>query len=114
MERTFEKLMASVGSFAHYQGYQYLRQSICLVREEPERLCHVCLEIYQPVARENQTAPENVYKDIRTLRDTFWNQGGNERFVEWTGCHRWLYEKPYPKEFIAVLAQLVKEIEEES
>lgn len=112
MERTFEKLMASAGSFTHYRGYQYLHQSICLVREEPQRLCHMCLEIYQPVAQKNQTTPENVHKDIRTLRDSFWNQGGNERFVEWTGCRRWIYEKPYPKEFIAVLAQTIREIEE--
>lgn len=114
MERIFERLMASAGTYTHYRGYKYLHQSVCLVREEPQRLCHVCQEIYQPIAQKNQTTSQNVHKDIRTLRDNFWKHGGNEKFVEWTGCNRWLYEKPYPKEFIAIFAQIIKEIEEKS
>lgn len=108
MTHTFENLFTSTGSFEHYQGYYYLYQSVLLVMQDPKRLCCIGKEIYQPVAEENQTSVSNVNKDIRTLLSSFWRNGGAERFVEWTGCIRWRYDKPYPKEFISVLAQLLK------
>ncbi len=109
MKHTFENLFASAGSFEHYQGYRYLYQSVLLVMQDPERLCHIGKEVYQHVAEENKTSLSNVHKDIRTLLSSFWNHGGSKSFVEWTGCVRWNYERPYPKEFIAILAKLLGE-----
>lgn len=109
MEHTFESLLSSAGTFRHYRGYRYLYQSVILVVEVPEKLCHICLEVYQPVAEKNHTSMPNVQKDIRTLLSSFWNHGGDQSFLKWTGCDRWKYDKPYPKKFIAVLAQILRE-----
>ena len=113
MKDVFKKLMAEAGSFEHYRGYRYLYQAVLRVLENPERLCNVCAEIYQPVAKMNHTSSANVHRDIRTLMANFWTHGGDELFVKWTDCCRWYYEKPYPKEFIAVMAQLVRKSQEE-
>lgn len=114
MKRTFKKLMAAAGSFEHYRGYHYLCQAVSLVLENPERLCNICMENYQPVAKMNHTSRANVHRDIRTLIANFWTHGGKELFVKWTGCTRWYYEKPYPKEFIGTIAQLIRESQEDS
>lgn len=111
---TFKNLMAEAGSFEHYRGYHYTYQAISLVLKNSERLCDVCAEVYQPVARMNHTSSTNVHRDIRTLITSFWTHGGSKLFVKWTGSGRWHYEKPYPKEFIAVMAQLIRESPEGS
>ena len=114
MKYSFKNLMAAAGAFEQYRGYRYLQQSVALALKNPEKLCNVCAEIYQPVVRANHTRETNVHRNIRTLIGKFWSHGGDRLFVEWTGCTRWYYEKPYPKEFIAVMAQLIRGGQEES
>ena len=114
MKYTFKNLMAAAGAFEHYRGYRYLQQSVALALKNPEKLCNICAEIYQPIARVNHTRETNVHRNIRTLVGKFWSCGGDKLFVEWTDCTRWYYEKPYPKEFIAIIAQLIRDSQEES
>ena len=114
MMDTFKNLMAEAGSFEHYRGYRYMYQAISLVLGNSERLCYVCTEVYQPIARMNHISSANVHRDIRTLITNFWVRGGAELFAKWTDYGRWYYEKPYPKDFIAVMAQLIRENLEKS
>lgn len=108
MKDKIEELLYSVGAFEHYKGYSYFVQAVSLAAENPERLTDVCKEIYAPVAETNHTTVSNVNKNIRTLRDRFWENGGKERLIEWTGCSAWKEQKPYPKEFIGIMVRLLE------
>ncbi len=108
MKDRIESLLYSVGAFEHYKGYSYFIQAVMLAAENPERLTDVCKQIYSPIAEANHTTLSNVNKDIRTLRDHFWNNGGKERIIEWTGCSAWEVQKPYPKEFIGIIVRVLE------
>ena len=109
MKDKIEDLLYSVVAFQHYKGYSYFVQAVDLAAKEPDRLTDVCKEIYAPIAEKNHTTVSNVNKNIRTLRDRFWENGGKERLIEWTGCAAWEEQKPYPKEFIGIMVRLLED-----
>lgn len=85
-----------------YKGYFYLEMAIELVMEDEERLCHIREEVYQKVADQYNINITKVEKDVRTIRDVFWREGGNEFMRRVTGVE---YDnKPYPRELIEILA----------
>lgn len=108
MTDAFQELMYSAGVFRHYCGYAYLEQGVALAIEDPKRLEYICEEIYSQIARRNQTSIVNVEKNIRTVRDVFVRNGGMELLMKRTGYRFWEDKKPYPKEFIELLADYLQ------
>lgn len=92
-----------------YKGYPYLEYAIYLVIENESRLCHVYNDVYVKVAERFNVSPLSVEKNLRTLRDAFWQNYGFEYFKEQCGVI--LYNRPFPREIIEILAeQVTKEI----
>ena len=95
-----------------YKGYAFLERSIFLVLEDETRLCRIYEEIYSRVGRHFGVAPTAVEKNLRTLRDAFWQNSGYEYFKEQCGIT--LYNRPFPRELIEILAeQVLKKIKQE-
>ena len=92
-----------------YKGYAFLERSIFLVLE---RLCRIYEEVYTKVGHHFGVAPTAVEKNLRTLRDAFWQNSGYEYFKEQCGIT--LYNRPFPRELIEILAeQVLKKIKQE-
>lgn len=92
-----------------YKGYPFLEYSIYLVVEDESRLCHIYNEIYVKVAEHFGVTPTAVEKNLRTLRDAFWQNYGFEYFKEQCGVI--LYNRPFPREIIEIFAEkVVKEM----
>ena len=78
-----------------YKGYQYLLHAIRLVAENETRLCRMREEVYQKIAEMFHDNYRNVEKDIRTIRDKFWNSQGQLFLEKITGSK--IDDKPYPR-----------------
>ena len=95
-----------------YKGYAFLERSIFLVLEDETRLCRIYDEVYARVGRHFSVAPTAVEKNLRTLRDAFWQNSGYEYFKEQCGIT--MYNRPFPRELIEILAeQVLKKIKQE-
>ncbi len=89
-----------------YKGYPYLVSCIQKVKEDESRLCGIRKQVYSPVAREYGVKLENLEKNLRTMRDTFQNQGGTELLEKELGGKQ---ESLYPRELIEALAECITE-----
>lgn len=104
MEKNFKTLLYSAGVFPHYCGYNYFLQAVELAAEKPERLLNIRKEIYTPIAQRNGTEIQNVEKNIRTIRDIFMKNGGEEILADITGSQFWKNKNPYPRDLISAFA----------
>lgn len=111
MSLRLKDLLCSTGVYPHYLGYTYTIQAVHLVNENPRRIHNISRDIYEPIANQNHTTVTNVNKNIRTVRDIFWLHGGEQLFLEKTNCISWKYQKPFPREFIGILALLTQDDE---
>ena len=95
-----------------YKGYSYLERAIFLVLEDETRLCRIYDEVYARVGRHFGVAPTAVEKNLRTLRDAFWQNNGYDYFKDQCGIA--LYNRPFPREMIEILAeQVLKQLRHE-
>ena len=95
-----------------YKGYSYLERAIFLIIEDETRLCSIYEEVYTRIGRHFNVAPTSVEKNLRTLRDSFWQNNGYDYFKEQCGIT--LYNRPFPREMIEILAeQVIKKIKKE-
>ena len=95
-----------------YKGYAYLERAIYLVLEDETRLCHIYDEVYTRIGRHFHVAPTSVEKNLRTLRDSFWQNSGYDYFKDQCGIT--LYNRPFPREMIEILAeQVIKKMNNE-
>lgn len=94
-----------------YKGYAYLERAIFLVLEDESRLCRVYDEVYTRIGRQFGVAPTAVEKNLRTLRDAFWQNSGYDYFKDQCGIT--LYSRPFPREMIEILSeQVLKKIKQ--
>lgn len=90
-----------------YKGYQYLLHAIRLVAENETRLCRMREDVYQKIAEMFHDNYRNVEKDIRTIRDKFWNSQGQIFLEKITGSK--IDDKPYPRELIEYFVDYLKD-----
>lgn len=111
MYKRIEEVFHDVGVPRHYRGYPYLAYAVLLATENPSRLQNVCEDIYWPTAMRFQTKPQNVHKNIRTIRDAMWsNKRVQERLLQ-SDCTAVSEQKLYPKELIELLMYLLRQRE---
>lgn len=95
-----------------YKGFSYLEYSIYLVIEDESRLSSIFSEVYTKVGERFGATPTAVERDMRTIRDAFWNNGGFEYFKE--HCNVILYNRPFVRELIELFAeQVLREMRKE-
>lgn len=95
-----------LGANRNYEGFSLVLEAADLVnREEDRRSC--MKSVYIDVARKNQTARENVRRDITTLIRAIWRSGNKRLLEEMAG--RELEKPPTCREFVWILADHMKE-----
>ena len=68
-------IFLSLGIPAHIKGYQFLREGVRLVIEQPDRINRITKELYPSIARRYATSPSKVERAIRHAIEVAWSRG---------------------------------------
>ena len=109
MKNEIQKLLYRGGVFHSYRGYSYFEQAVLLVYESPDRILNMTKEVYEPIANQHNTNIKAVEKAIRTVRDVFMKNNGNDILKE-IGYVSWNTRYPYPRELIEIFASYLTSI----
>ncbi len=105
LEERIANLFLTVGIPAHIKGYQFLREAVQMVIENPELMGRITKELYPGIAHRFGTTASKVERAIRHAIEVAWNRGRIEALDEAFGrnvCS--LEDKPTNGEFIALVA----------
>ena len=105
VEIEISKLLHSLGIPSHIRGYQYIRESVYMMYENPDMLGGITKSIYPEIAIRFDTTASRVERAIRHAIEVSWSRGDYEIMEELFG-HSVDYDrsKPTNSEFIATLA----------
>ena len=109
LENEVTDMIHEVGVPAHIKGYQYLRDAIMMVIEEPEMLNSITKILYPTIAKRNQTTPSRVERAIRHAIEVAWSRGNmdiiNSLFSYTVSTGK---GKPTNSEFIALISDKIR------
>ncbi len=105
IEIAISKLLHSLGIPSHIRGYQYIRESIYMMYQNPDMIGGITKCIYPEIASKFDTTASRVERAIRHAIEVSWARGDYELMEELFG-HSVDYDrsKPTNSEFIATLA----------
>ena len=109
LEERIANLFLTVGIPAHIKGYQYLREGVRMVVDNPDLMGHITKELYPGIARRFDTTSSKVERAIRHAIEVAWNRGRIEALDEAFGknvCS--LKDKPTNSEFIALVSDRLR------
>lgn len=112
LEERIANLFLTVGIPAHIKGYQFLREAVRMVIENPELINRITKELYPGIAHRFGTTSSKVKRAIRHAIEVAWNRGRIEALDEAFGrnvCS--LEDKPTNGEFIALVADRLSVVE---
>ena len=109
LEERTANLFLTVGIPAHIKGYQYLREAVRMVVDNPDLMGRITKELYPGIARRFDTTSSKVERAIRHAIEVAWNRGRIEALDEAFGknvCS--LNDKPTNGEFIALVSDRLR------
>lgn len=74
LEALVTNIIHEVGVPAHIKGYQYLRESIIMVINEPEVINQITKSLYPQIAKKYKTTPSRVERAIRHAIEVAWRK----------------------------------------
>ena len=103
------KLLHELGVPSHIKGYQYIRDGILLLYNDPTIVGGITKELYPEIAQKYNTSVSRVERAIRHAIEVSWNRGNLDLMEEVFG-HSVDYDraKPTNSEFIVTLADKLK------
>ena len=103
------KLLHELGVPSHIKGYQYIRESILLLYNNPDIVGGITKELYPDIASRFNTSVSRVERAIRHAIEVSWNRGNLDLMEEIFG-HSVDYDKAKPtnSEFIVTVADKLK------
>lgn len=105
LDDRLSNIFLSLGIPAHIKGYQFLREAVKLVIENPDRINRITKELYPTIARRFSTSSSKVERAIRHAIEVAWSRGRVETLNLAFGCRVAIAEdKPTNGEFIALVA----------
>ncbi len=105
LDDRLSNLFLTMGIPAHIKGYQFLREAIKLVIENPNMISGITKELYPAIARRFGTTASKVERAIRHAIEVAWSRGRVDTLNKAFGCCVALKdEKPTNGEFIALVA----------
>ena len=109
LEFAISKLLHSLGIPSHIKGYQYIRESVSLMYQNPNLISGITKEVYPEIAMRYDTTASRVERAIRHAIEVSWNRGDYDLMEEIFG-HSVDYDraKPTNSEFIATLADKLR------
>ena len=102
-------LLHSLGMPSHIKGYQYIRESIKLMYDNPGMIGGITKEIYPEIADRFDTTSSRVERAIRHAIEVSWNRGDYDLMEEIFGNSvDYDRAKPTNSEFIATIADKLR------
>ncbi len=109
LEKSITSLLHSLGIPSHIKGYQYIREGIQLMYNDPTLIGAITKEMYPEIAIKYDTTSSRVERAIRHAIEVSWTRGDYDLMEEIFG-HSVDYDraKPTNSEFIATLADKLR------
>ena len=103
------KILHELGVPSHIKGYQYIREGILLIYNNPEIIGGITKELYAEIANKYDTTVSRVERAIRHAIEVSWNRGDWELMEEIFGHSVDIDKaKPTNSEFIVTVADKLR------
>lgn len=109
LQISITKMLHELGMPSHIKGYQYIREGISMVYDNPEIVGGITKELYPDIATKYDTTVSRVERAIRHAIEVSWNRG-NWDFMEEVFGHSVDIDKAKPtnSEFIVTIADKLR------
>ena len=109
LQKSISKLLHELGMPAHIKGYQYIREAISMVYDNPEIVGGITKELYPELAIRFDTTVSRVERAIRHAIEVSWNRGDWDLMEDVFGHSVDIDKaKPTNSEFIVTLADKLR------
>ncbi len=109
LQKSITNILHELGVPSHIKGYQYIREGITLVYQNPELVGGITKELYPEIAKKYETTVSRVERAIRHAIEVSWNRG-NWQLMEEIFGHSVDIDKAKPtnSEFIVTVADKLR------
>ncbi len=109
LEISVTKILHELGMPSHIKGYQYIREGIMMIYNNPDIIGGITKELYPDVATKYDTTVSRVERAIRHAIEVSWNRGNWELMEEVFGHSIDIDKaKPTNSEFIVTVADKLR------
>ena len=109
LEISITKILHELGMPSHIKGYQYIRDGIIMIYDNPEIVGGITKELYPDVAKKYNTTVSRVERAIRHAIEVSWNRGNWDLMEEIFGHSVDIDKaKPTNSEFIVTVADKLR------
>ena len=109
LEISITKMLHELGMPAHIKGYQYIRDGIVMIYNNPDIIGGITKELYPDVASKYNTTVSRVERAIRHAIEVSWNRGNWDLMEEIFGHSVDIDKaKPTNSEFIVTIADKLR------
>lgn len=108
INKKISKLLHDLGMPSHIKGYQYIRDAIILMHEDPNYFSGITKQLYPEIAKRYETTSSRVERAIRHAIEVSWSRGDYDLMDEIFG-HSVDFDraKPTNSEFLATIADKI-------
>ena len=107
LQISISKMLHELGMPSHIKGYQYIREAISMVYDNPDIVGGITKELYPELATKFDTTVSRVERAIRHAIEVSWNRGDWDLMEEIFG-HSVDIDKPTNSEFIVTVADKLR------
>ena len=109
LQISISKMLHELGMPSHIKGYQYIREAISMVYDNPDIVGGITKELYPELATKFDTTVSRVERAIRHAIEVSWNRGDWDLMEEIFG-HSFDIDKAKPtnSEFIVTVADKLR------
>ncbi len=109
LQTAISKLLHDLGVPSHIKGYQFIREAVVLMFENPEMIGGITKELYPELANKYDTTVSRVERAIRHAIEVSWNRGDIDLMENIFGHSVDIDKaKPTNSEFIVTLADKLR------
>ena len=109
LQSSISKLLHNLGIPSHIKGYQYIREAVFMIYENPDIIGGITKELYPTLAKKFNTTASRVERAIRHAVEVSWNRGSMQLMEEIFGYSVDIDKaKPTNSEFIVTIADKLR------
>lgn len=109
LQISITKILHELGVPSHIKGYQYIREGITIIYENPDVIGGITKELYPDIAAKFETTVSRVERAIRHAIEVSWNRGNWDLMEEIFGHSVDIDKaKPTNSEFIVTVADKLR------
>ena len=102
MENLVEDVLKRFKITPRCRGYGYTIHAVKITLNDSTCLRYVTKQVYPEIAKKYKTNWKNVERNIRTVAEAIWKNGGKEYFYEFTG--EYIEKRPRNAKFLELMA----------